>query len=438
MIMRIPARGPRLTARQPHELDGGDTIAMWRSEPAPTQTTGLESKRALDEDRQRRPEAGTAPRRPARSPSQRRPRADAPRALRRARGVGDLRRVGPPVAGHEREHRPVVAHEDERLHDLVESRSRSPRQRPAPSAAARTPPGAPPRPRRGGRRRARRSGQDIDLAAGRRGAARAVRRGHPDGAGGRRSGRLRAGPDRQVARPDLRRRAVVALIPGDRRGDPAKVAKIVGAEQARIAHRDEVVVATGFDPGAVAPFAASHDDPVLVERTILSSPIVWVGAGSDRHMAALARSSWCASRAVRPWTSCRNPHNQRDHETTEGAPDAGDRQDLDERRARRLGRREGARRRARAPLRLGRVRGDPVLRHPEGACGLPAGRSYAAPARLRPPPLHGASRTRSRSFARRRTTSCAPTGFRRATSGRSRSTATASSASQHRATRSRR
>ena len=28
--------------------------------------------------------------------------------------------------------------------------------------------------------------------------------------------------------------------------------------------------------------------PVLVERTILSQPVVWVGAGSDRHMAALA------------------------------------------------------------------------------------------------------------------------------------------------------
>ena len=82
--------------------------------------------------------------------------------------------------------------------------------------------------------------------------------------------------------------AVVALIPGDRRGDPAKVAKSVGAERARIAHRDEVVVATGFDPGAVAPFALPTTTTVLVERTILSSPIVWVGAGSDRHMAALA------------------------------------------------------------------------------------------------------------------------------------------------------
>ena len=40
--------------------------------------------------------------------------------LRRAGGDRDLRRVGAPVAGHERQHRPVVADEDERLHDLVE------------------------------------------------------------------------------------------------------------------------------------------------------------------------------------------------------------------------------------------------------------------------------------------------------------------------------
>ena len=34
--------------------------------------------------------------------------------------TADLGRVGPTVTGHERQHRTVVADEDERLHDLVE------------------------------------------------------------------------------------------------------------------------------------------------------------------------------------------------------------------------------------------------------------------------------------------------------------------------------
>ena len=55
----------------------------------------------------------------------------------------------------------------------------------------------------------------------------------------------------------------------------------------------------------------------------------------------------------------------------------------------RLGRREGARRRPRAPLRLGRVRGHPVLRDAQGARRLPARRPHAAPARLRAAALHG-------------------------------------------------
>jgi Cys-tRNA(Pro) deacylase len=81
---------------------------------------------------------------------------------------------------------------------------------------------------------------------------------------------------------------VVALVPGDRRADPRKVAVAAGAEHARIARPPEVVAATGFDPGGVAPFPVPASVRILVERTILSSPVVWVGAGTERHMAMLS------------------------------------------------------------------------------------------------------------------------------------------------------
>ena len=83
-------------------------------------------------------------------------------------------------------------------------------------------------------------------------------------------------------------RPVVALIPGDRKADTAKVAKAVGASAARIASREEVETATGFEVGGVAPFPLRGVDRVLVERTLLAHEQVWIGAGSPRHMAGLA------------------------------------------------------------------------------------------------------------------------------------------------------
>ena len=81
---------------------------------------------------------------------------------------------------------------------------------------------------------------------------------------------------------------VMALVPGNRRADSSKVAAAASAADARVATREEVLAATGFAPGAVAPFPLPPEIPILVDRTILSRAVVWVGAGSGRHMAALA------------------------------------------------------------------------------------------------------------------------------------------------------
>ena len=81
---------------------------------------------------------------------------------------------------------------------------------------------------------------------------------------------------------------VLALVPGDRRADPQKVAAQVGARDARVARADEVVEATGFEPGAVAPFPRRNAVAALIERTLLQHQSVWIGAGSPSHMAMLA------------------------------------------------------------------------------------------------------------------------------------------------------
>jgi prolyl-tRNA editing enzyme YbaK/EbsC (Cys-tRNA(Pro) deacylase) len=81
---------------------------------------------------------------------------------------------------------------------------------------------------------------------------------------------------------------VIALLPGDRRADADKIAAAAGARYARVAKREEVVAATGFEPGAVAPFPAPRVSVVLLERTLLRHELVWCGAGSERHMMGLS------------------------------------------------------------------------------------------------------------------------------------------------------
>ena len=83
-------------------------------------------------------------------------------------------------------------------------------------------------------------------------------------------------------------RWVVALVPGDRRADSAKIARAAGVARAKIASPDEGEKATGFVAGAVAPFPLPHVHRVFVDRGLLSHKRVWIGAGSPSHMAVIA------------------------------------------------------------------------------------------------------------------------------------------------------
>jgi prolyl-tRNA editing enzyme YbaK/EbsC (Cys-tRNA(Pro) deacylase) len=83
-------------------------------------------------------------------------------------------------------------------------------------------------------------------------------------------------------------RPTLALVPGDRRADETKVAVAVGAKGARVARPDEVLAATGFEPGGVAPFPSPGVSQVVMDGELLVHDRVWVGAGSERHMAGLA------------------------------------------------------------------------------------------------------------------------------------------------------
>ena len=81
---------------------------------------------------------------------------------------------------------------------------------------------------------------------------------------------------------------VLALTPGDRRADEQAIGAAVNAGLVRIARPEEVLHATGFRPGAVAPFPQRAITETLIDRSFFAHPEVWVGAGSPTHMAAIA------------------------------------------------------------------------------------------------------------------------------------------------------
>ena len=77
-------------------------------------------------------------------------------------------------------------------------------------------------------------------------------------------------------------RPVVVLVPGDRRVDLAKIARAAGAAEARIARGAEVEEATGFAPGAVAPFPLPNVDRVA-DRPEPARPRHGLGRRRLRH-----------------------------------------------------------------------------------------------------------------------------------------------------------
>ena len=83
-------------------------------------------------------------------------------------------------------------------------------------------------------------------------------------------------------------RWVLAMVPGDRRADRAKVAAAAGAQSAAVASPQEVARVTGFEAGGVAPFPLPGVQAVLIEQTLLARTVLWCGAGTPRHMVALA------------------------------------------------------------------------------------------------------------------------------------------------------
>jgi len=75
-------------------------------------------------------------------------------------------------------------------------------------------------------------------------------------------------------------RPVVALVPGDRRLDPARLGAALDTVDVRRASLEEVRDATGYAAGGTPPFGHATDLPVLADRGLRRHEVVWAAAGT--------------------------------------------------------------------------------------------------------------------------------------------------------------
>lgn len=72
---------------------------------------------------------------------------------------------------------------------------------------------------------------------------------------------------------------VLALVSGDHRLDPGRLAAAIGAGGVRRATGDEARAATGYAIGGVPPIGHTTPLPILMDRHLLAHPTVWAAAG---------------------------------------------------------------------------------------------------------------------------------------------------------------
>jgi len=69
------------------------------------------------------------------------------------------------------------------------------------------------------------------------------------------------------------------LVPGGRRFDWPRLRALLGVSRLSLPDADEARAVTGYERGAITPLGASHAWPVIADQSIMSRPLVSIGAG---------------------------------------------------------------------------------------------------------------------------------------------------------------
>ncbi len=79
-------------------------------------------------------------------------------------------------------------------------------------------------------------------------------------------------------------RTVLALVAGDRRGDGAAIAALIGGTEARFADAQTVRESTGYAIGGVSPFDLPESLPILADDSLARFEVVYPAAGTPSSM----------------------------------------------------------------------------------------------------------------------------------------------------------
>lgn len=81
---------------------------------------------------------------------------------------------------------------------------------------------------------------------------------------------------------------IIVLVAGDRRADPHKLKRLLGARRVMIADADEVREATGYAIGGVPPVGHIKPLPVWIDQSLSRFETVYAAAGGPRAIFPIA------------------------------------------------------------------------------------------------------------------------------------------------------
>ncbi len=93
-------------------------------------------------------------------------------------------------------------------------------------------------------------------------------------------------------------RPVVALVPGDKRLDTSKLARVAGGRAARRASLEEVRTATGYAAGGTPPFGYASAVEVFADRGLRRYSTLWAAAGTPTTVFPIACEALAAASAA--------------------------------------------------------------------------------------------------------------------------------------------
>ena len=85
---------------------------------------------------------------------------------------------------------------------------------------------------------------------------------------------------------------VVAIIPGDRRVDIAKIEKFTGEQGLRMAKPAEVMTLTGYDVGSVSPFGINPAIKQIADNSILTLSSLFLGSGKSNILIKISQTEF--------------------------------------------------------------------------------------------------------------------------------------------------